>query len=173
MINYFHYYNLEERLDIDQDILRKLFYHNSRKYHPDFYTLENHDTQEQYLRQATLNNEAYKTLSNDNKRLKHLLEVKGAISESDKEQLSQIFLMEMMDINETIMDAEIGEISKTRFESLQQTVEKLTIEINTEIQRIGNGANLDESSMSRLKDCYYRKIYIERLEDNISKLKMP
>jgi len=173
LINYFYYYGLAENLNIDQNILRKLYYENSRKFHPDFFTLESKEHQNEVLQQSTLNNEAYNTLKDDNKRLKHLLTVKGAINDNDKEQLSQMFLMEMMDINETIMDAELGEISDERYTELIHSVDKLTNELNSEIQSIGSNSNYDESDIARLKDCYYRKKYITRLMDNIRKLKTP
>ena len=64
-INYFQYYNLKERLDIDKEVLRKLFCDNSKKYHPDSYTLESEKEQEDFLAKSTINNEAYRTLIDD------------------------------------------------------------------------------------------------------------
>lgn len=169
MINYYEYYKLPIRLDIDLSVLRKLYYENSRKYHPDFYTLESEEKQEEVLRLSTLNNEAYKILSDDDKRLKHLLEVKGAIKDGDKEELSQLFLMEMMDINESVMDMQMGESDENKLQELKQNVNTLTNNLNTEIKEIGQ-SDLSESEIANLKDCYFRKKYIARLKDNISKL---
>ena len=59
------YYNLKERLDIDKEVLRKLFCDNSKKYHPDSYTLESEKEQEDFLAKSTINNEAYRTLIDD------------------------------------------------------------------------------------------------------------
>ena len=67
MINYFKHFGLPVRLNLNQAELRKLYYHNSRKYHPDFFTLENNAKQDEVLRLSTLNNEAYNVLKDDDK----------------------------------------------------------------------------------------------------------
>ncbi len=169
MINYYEYFGLPVRLNLNQSDLRKLYYENSRKYHPDFYTLEEEERQEEVLRFSTLNNEAYNVLKNDNKRLKHLLEIKGAIKEGEKEELSQLFLMEMMEINETIMDLQLGDADPTKLTELEQNINQLTDTLNTEIKRIGN-SELNESEIASLKECYFRMKYINRLKENIRKL---
>ena len=169
MINYYEYFGLPVRLNQNQSDLRKLYYENSRKYHPDFYTLEEEERQEEVLRFSTLNNEAYNVLKNDNKRLKHLLEIKGAIKEGEKEELSQLFLMEMMEINETIMDLQLGDADPTKLTELEQNINQLTDTLNTEIKRIGN-SELNESEIASLKECYFRMKYINRLKENIRKL---
>jgi len=169
LINYYEYFGLPVRLNLNQSDLRKLYYENSRKYHPDFYTLEEEERQEEVLRFSTLNNEAYNVLKNDNKRLKHLLEIKGAIKEGEKEELSQLFLMEMMEINETIMDLQLGDADPTKLTELEQNINQLTDTLNTEIKRIGN-SELNESEIASLKECYFRMKYINRLKENIRKL---
>ena len=169
MINYFKYFGLPERLTIDKAALRKLYYENSRKYHPDFFTLEAETQQEEVLRLSTLNNEAYEVLKDDYKRMRHLLEVKGAIKNDEKEELSQTFLMEMMDINESIMELQMGEKSIEELNNLEQNIEKLTETLKTEIQKFGH-SDLEESEIASLKDCYFRMKYINRLKENISKL---
>tara|TARA_B100000497_G_scaffold123836_1_gene157191 strand:- start:567 stop:962 length:396 start_codon:yes stop_codon:yes gene_type:complete len=131
--------------------------------------LEEEKRQEEVLRFSTLNNEAYNVLKNDNKRLKHLLEIKGAIKEGEKEELSQLFLMEMMDINETIMDLQLGDADPTKLTELEQNINQLTDTLNTEIKRIGN-SELNESEIASLKECYFRMKYINRLKENIRKL---
>lgn len=169
MINYFKHFGLPVRLNLNQAELRKLYYHNSRKYHPDFFTLENNAKQDEVLRLSTLNNEAYNVLKDDDKRLKHLLELKGAIKEGEKEELSQTFLMDMMEINEAIMDLQLSSSDQEKLKEVEQNIEKLTNKLNTEIKEIGK-SDLDESEIASLKDCYFRMKYINRLKENISKL---
>ncbi len=156
-------------MNIDQGILRRLYYENSRKYHPDFYTLEPEKQQEEALRQSTLNNEAYKILKDGEKRLRHLLEVKGAIKDGDKEILSQVFLMEMMDVNEAIMDVQQGDTSQKRLTDLNNEINTLTDKLNAEINEMGK-TKLNESDIKSLKNCYFKLKYIKRLKGNISKL---
>ena len=169
-LNYFQYYNLEERLDIDKDSLRNLFYENSKKYHPDFYTLESDETQEDILSMSTINNEAYRTLIDDERRLKHLLEVKEAITANDKEELSEDFLMQMMEINEAIMDSQLGESDEEQMKSLRSEIDQLRKELKIDIEKIGGKSDLNEADIQKLKDYYYRTRYINRLKENLNKI---
>lgn len=169
MINYFEYYNLTESFNVDQRLLRKLYYENSRKFHPDLYTLESTISQEKVLEQSTVNNEAYKTLKDEDLRLRHLLTIKGVMSDQDKEQISQAFLMEMMDVNEAIMDAQMGDISEDRINAVKKDINELMEELNSNIIKAGE-STLDESNLTHLKDLYYRKKYLKRLIENVNKI---
>ena len=169
MINYYKFFGIPETYLIDQERLRKLYYQKSREYHPDFYTLEAEKEQEEILRLSTTNNEAYKTLKSDLKRLRHLLEIKGAIKEDEKEKLSQSFLMEMMDLNESIMELQFAEQNNTKVNELSQHVDEIIQHLDEEINKVGL-SDLNESDLSGLKELYFRKKYLNRLKDNISKL---
>lgn len=173
MINYFKYYDLEERMDIDPGVLRRKFYENSRKYHPDYFTLENREQQDEVLSLSTINNEAYHTLKDEEKRLKHLLEVYGVIGEDKNEQLPQDFLMEMMEVNETIMDGQLGDLTETRYKEMMHAIEGLSIGIEEEIHKTGSKSELTNVDIMHLKESYYKKKYINRLKENIKKIDQP
>ncbi|HHH50193.1 MAG TPA: Fe-S protein assembly co-chaperone HscB, partial [Saprospiraceae bacterium] len=53
-MNYFEFYNIPISFDVDAKALKKIFYANSKKYHPDFYTLENEEKQQEILQLSTL-----------------------------------------------------------------------------------------------------------------------
>lgn len=169
MINYFEFFGLSESYTIDKKKLRKLYYEKSRKYHPDFFTLEAEKEQEKILDLSTLNNEAYKTLNSDDSRLKHLLQIKGTIVEGEKEKLSQSFLMEMMDLNEAIMDLQFSESNAPQKTHLTENVEKSIRNLEDELLKLGQ-SELSESVLSKLKELFFRKKYLKRLLDNISNI---
>jgi len=169
LINYFEYFGISERFVVDQKQLRKLYYENSRKYHPDFFTLESGEHQEEMMHLSTLNNDAYRTLKNDDKRLKHLLEIKGAIVEGEKEKLSQSFLMEMMDLNESIMELQFSDNDEPQKTHLTENVENSIRNLDQELDDIGQ-SELSESVLAELKEIFFRKKYLKRLLDNIRKL---
>ena len=91
------------------------------------------------LELSTLNNEAYKTLSDFDKRMKYILEIKAVLDEEGKNQIPQDFLMEMMDINEQLMElefdfdpniyrkvkSELAQQEKQAYQSIQSIIEKL------------------------------------------------
>jgi molecular chaperone HscB len=86
MINYFEYFGLPCQYSIDESLLRKLFYKKSMQVHPDQQESDdNHD-------EASVNNEAYRILSDKHLRLKHIVEIhKGTIDEHT-EKLNPEFL---------------------------------------------------------------------------------
>ena len=105
-MNYFEFFEIPISFKVDEAALKRIFYANSKKYHPDFYTLESEEKQAEILELSTLNNQAYKTLSDFDKRMKYILDLKEILAEEGQNQLPQSFLMEMMDINEVLMELE-------------------------------------------------------------------
>jgi len=93
----FEFYNIPITFIPDEAALRKTFYANSKKYHPDFYTLASQEEQEKALELSTLNNEAFKILSDQDRRMKYILELKGVMGEEGQNNIPQDFLMEMME----------------------------------------------------------------------------
>ena len=61
-MNHFEFFQLPEQFDVDTTLLKQRFLENSRKYHPDFHTLQDAAAQVKMLELATQNNLAYKTL---------------------------------------------------------------------------------------------------------------
>ena len=99
-------YDIPESFEIDQAALKRKFLELSKKYHPDFHTLNDEGEQEDALKMSVLNNEAYKTLKNKELLTAYILELNG-ITFGDNDSIPQEFLMEMMDINERLMDVQM------------------------------------------------------------------
>lgn len=75
--NYFDMFNLPPRLDLDLAALEKQFYRYSRKLHPDVYARASAQEQEWSLAQASLLNDAYRTLKHPSDRTRYLLQLQG------------------------------------------------------------------------------------------------
>jgi molecular chaperone HscB len=73
MINYFEFYDIPESFNPDSTALKKKFYALSKQYHPDFYANEDEAKQQEILEISTINNKAYQTLNDPNKRLEYIL----------------------------------------------------------------------------------------------------
>src|ERR1700744_989440 len=106
MINYFEFYAIPESFNPDQAALKKKFYELSKQYHPDFFANEDEAKQQEILELSTLNNKTYQTLSDPAKRLDYILRLHNLVADGAKPQLPADFLMEMMDINERLMEAD-------------------------------------------------------------------
>ncbi|MBX2930020.1 MAG: DnaJ domain-containing protein [Saprospiraceae bacterium] len=170
-MNYFEFFNLPVRFLIDEDALRKAFYANSKKYHPDFFTLDTEEKQAEILELSTLNNQAYNTLSDFDKRMKYILDLKNVLAEEGQNQLPQDFLGEMMDINEALMELEF-DFEQEQFESIQQDLDALEQSIYEAVRPLLEGyedkPELD-AGLVRLKEYYLKKRYLLRIRENLSK----
>jgi len=168
MDNYFTFFGIEEAFNIDMKALRLTFITNSKKYHPDFHTLQSEAEQERVLDLSTLNNKAWKTLSDPQKRTAHILEVNDAMPEEGKAQVPQEFLMEMMDINESLMELEFEDDASKKSEVLSALSD-----LEEEIRKESDGAKgaWDEDKESRflevIRDCYLKQKYLWRIRERL------
>lgn len=103
-MNYFDFFEIPVQFMIDEKLLRKKFLMNSKKYHPDHHAHLDDIRQQAILEKSILNNEAYKVLCDFEQRMKYILELKSLIGSAHKNEMPQEFLMEMMDLNESIME---------------------------------------------------------------------
>ncbi|MCJ8209774.1 Fe-S protein assembly co-chaperone HscB [Mucilaginibacter sp. RS28] len=168
MINYFEFYNIPESFTIDEVALKKQFYALSKEYHPDFYANEGEERQQEILELSTINNKAYQTLADPNKRLAYILKQHNLLEEGAKPQLPADFLMEMMDLNERLMEVDDAEqLAGIRGEvlifenDLNSALEKLT----ADYQELNDTAK--ESRLNQIADIYYRQKYLLRIKESL------
>jgi molecular chaperone HscB len=81
---YFDMFGLPPKLDLDVQALEKQFYRYSRKLHPDVHARATQQEQEWSLSQASLLNDAYRTLKNPLERTKYLLKLEGVQFEEER-----------------------------------------------------------------------------------------
>ena len=143
-MSYFDFYNIPISFKVDAAALKQTFYANSKKYHPDFFTMESVEKQAEILELSTLNTQAYKTLSNFDARMKYILELKNVLADEGKNTIPQDFLIDMMDINEALMELEfdfdpqayqkvlsdVNSIENQQFTTIQPLIENYQNEEN-------------------------------------------
>jgi molecular chaperone HscB len=83
---YFELFGLPPKLDLDVQALEKQFYRYSRKLHPDVYARASAQEQDWSLAQASLLNDAYRTLKNPLERTRYLLKLEGVQFEEQRGQ---------------------------------------------------------------------------------------
>jgi molecular chaperone HscB len=168
MTNFFDFYQLPVTFNIDESALKKKFLANSKRFHPDFYTLAAEATQNEILELATLNNQAYKTLNNKDTRLQHLLEIHDALDAEGEAKLPQDFLMDMMDINEGLMDLEF-DFDAAHFQAIQATIKKFESDLYENVAEILEKPIIDKNDIKKVKDFYLKTRYLLRIKENLSK----
>lgn len=169
MINYFEFYDIPESFNLDEAALKKKFYALSKQYHPDFYAGEDEAKQQEILEIATINNKAYLTLNNGPKRLEYILMQHGLVNEGAKPQLPANFLMEMMDINERLMEADDAEeVAKIRAETLdvENNLNTELQALTTDYETLNNTAK--EDRLNSIADIYYRQKYLLRIKESLN-----
>ena len=76
-VDYFAFFGLPRKLDLDVSILEKDFYELSRKLHPDLNAQAGSQEREWSLQQSSLLNDAHRTLKDPIKRTQYLLHLEG------------------------------------------------------------------------------------------------
>ena len=173
--SYFELYDLPLAFKVDETLLKKKFYALSRQYHPDFYANESEDTQHQVLEMSTLNNRAYKVLSDPLKRIEYILELHNMLAEEDKYTLPQDFLMDMMDVNEALMDME-SDPDPGRLMTISSEIDQLEASLFDEQKLLTDEfdakTNADPNSiLLKIKDIWYREKYLQRIRTSINKFR--
>jgi molecular chaperone HscB len=75
--DYFAFFSLPQKLNLDVALLEREFYKLSRKFHPDFYAREGKAKQDWSMEQTSLLNDAYRTLKDPIQRTEYLLHLQG------------------------------------------------------------------------------------------------
>ncbi len=76
-VDYFTFFGLPQKLNVDAGILEREFYSLSRKLHPDIYAGHESREQEWSLEQSSRLNDAYRTLKDPIRRTEYLLHLEG------------------------------------------------------------------------------------------------
>ncbi len=167
MFSYFNFYDIPVQFRLDKQNLRKRFLQRSRELHPDFNTHQ--AEQDAVLEQATLNNKAYEILSDDEKRFHYILSEKGLLGDDSKNALPQSFLLEMMDINESLMDLEF-DYEEEIFFKINKEISELENKLYSSVNELLNTENthlLGDEDWGKLKIFYLKRRYLLRILEKV------
>jgi molecular chaperone HscB len=170
-MNHFEFYKIPLSFKIDEAALKRIFYANSKLFHPDFFTLESEEKQAEILELSTLNTETYKTLSDFDKRMKYILDLKGVMGNEGENKLPQDFLMDMMDINEALMELEM-DYDEITHKKVLDDVQILENQLFMAVKDIIENYEEDKTpqySLEEVKYFYLKKRYLLRIRENLTK----
>ncbi len=88
-VDYFTFFGLPRKLNIDTGALEREFYDLSRKLHPDSYATVDTREQEWSLEQTSLLNDAYRTLKDPIQRTAYLLKLEGVELEEQSKSATE------------------------------------------------------------------------------------
>lgn len=171
MVNYFELYDLPVSFHPDQGKVKAKFYELSRTYHPDRFTLADGDKQAEALQMSSANNQAYKTLKDPYTTMAYVLKLHNVLEDEEKYALPPAFLMEMMDLNETLSDYEMDPGQTTLYETAAQMLADNLSGWETQVQplteRFDNGDH-SEALLMQIKEQYFRKKYLLRIQERMN-----
>lgn len=138
--DYFSFFGLTRRLNVDVPRLERDFYQFSRKLHPDVFSRATAQEQEWSLQKSSLMNDAYRTLKDPILRTEYLLKLEGVQLEEQSKQateaaresgqlkkqvvppdlLEEVFELNMQ-LEEARMNKKMGETDENLARGLQHT----------------------------------------------------
>ena len=170
-MSYFEWFGLPVGFMIDEEALRRLFYQKSKALHPDFHTFADEAAREEALAQSSFNNEAYRVLSDPDRRIYYILGLFGVLADEGQNQLPSGFLMQMMETNEALMELEFDfntdSLQQIRKDT-KQTEDALYQEIKPILQAF-DPISPRQDDLEKIKDYYFKKRYLLRIQENLSK----
>ena len=167
-MNYFEIFGLPVRLKVNKTDLPKRFFELSRKFHPDFYANAIPGEKEKSLEITADLNKAFKTFQNEDETIKYVLKLKGLLEEEEKYQLPPDFLMEVLEINEKLMDAEDDPNLKLHLHTAINNLQSAIYEpVKNIIESYQDGIT-SEKELLQVKEYYYKKKYLTRIRKELA-----
>lgn len=170
--NYFDFYDLPEAFLLDEAALKRRYYALSREYHPDFHATESTERQQEVLHLATLNTNAYRTLSDTDLRMAYILSQHGLLDEG-KQSMPPDFLMEVMELNEQLMELE--------FDPDPAVAARVATEVNALADTLDAGiepvlagyaglpVETRPQALQQVQTYYLKKRYLLRIRESLTK----
>ncbi|MBD2767606.1 co-chaperone Hsc20 [Hymenobacter sp. BT664] len=171
-LDYFTFYGLPESFRPDEAALKRLYYAKSRETHPDFHATSSAENQAAMLREATLNTDAYRTLSDADLRMAYILRQHGLLAEGKQEQLPPEFLMDMMELNEQLMDLE-NDPDAAAQSRIAAEVQALANTLDVGIEPVLAGyeqlpADHRPAALEQIRTYYLKKRYLLRIQQQVA-----
>ncbi len=195
-VDYFAFFGLAKKLNIDLAQLEKDFYELSRKLHPDVSATRDEREREWSLEQSSQLNDAYRTLKDPIKRTEYLLRLEGieleeqskaateaarATGQAKKQIVPEDLLEEVFELNmqleELRMNQKTGEADPALIQQLgahKTALEGKYQSLSDELRTYWNdwdsaiSAEGQRSALSKMADLLNRRSYIRNLVTDVN-----
>lgn len=184
--DYFSFFGLPRRLELDEELLEREFYKLSRKLHPDVYSQASEREQQWSLEKTSQLNDAYRTLKDPITRTEYLLMLEGiqleeqskiateqarAFGVEKKQTVPAELLEEAFELNMLLEEAKAGmdddlraQLTATR-DGLKARLQTMQEELHTAWKRWDGG---DSEATAQMVDVLNRRSYVRNLVRDIN-----
>ena len=153
--NYFEILDHEVNFVVDAKQLSKKHRHLQTQFHPDKFSNKSKEEQDHSENMSALINEAYSTLTNPMKRALYLLELNGdPLLEGDQPVLDEEFLVEILELNEEIDDADC----EADIEALKVVAEEKISELHEKLKMCFDEKRIPDAKMIVAKMQYFHNV---------------
>ncbi|OFW15735.1 MAG: Fe-S protein assembly co-chaperone HscB [Acidobacteria bacterium RIFCSPLOWO2_12_FULL_66_10] len=180
--DYFEFFGLPRKLNLDLSDLEQRFRTLSRQFHPDFFYNATPAERLASLERSSYLNDGYRTLHQPISRMEYLLKIEGLGPKSPKEASRQVppaLLEEVFALNEELDEVRgmraggaAAEAWKARLQRARQPIDVKRIEHEAQLQELAtrwdglDAAAPDTeraSALAALRDCFLERNYITNL----------
>jgi molecular chaperone HscB len=151
-VDYFSFFGLPRKLNIDVALLQREFYELSRKLHPDLNARADSHEQEWSLEQSSKLNDAYRTLKDPIKRTEYVLRLEGVELEEQSK-------------NATEQARAAGQVKK---QVVPPDLLEEVFELNMQLEELRMNKKMGEDDPSLVKDLETHKAEFEKKFDALS-----
>jgi molecular chaperone HscB len=148
-VDYFTFFGLPRKLNVDVAALEKDFYELSRRLHPDLNARAGSQEQEWSLEQTSLLNDAYRTLKDPIKRTQYLLHLEGVALEEQSKSATE-------------KARATGEVKK---QIVPPDLLEEVFELNMELEELRANKKMGEDDPALLKEIAGKKVDLESKYD--------
>jgi molecular chaperone HscB len=157
--NYYDFFGLEHRLDLDLKDLETRFYALSRQHHPDRFTFKSREEQQFALDATSILNDAYRTLRDPLARAEYLLKENGFdIGEQGTKNVPPELLEEVFELNMALEEA------RDKFIAMREEIDR---ELAAKFEEYD--ATRDTGLLAGIRGILNRRRYVRNLVNEVEK----
>ena len=168
--NYFELFSLEIDFVLDRAALDSAFRDLQKEYHPDRFAHKSDEEQRHAVQNSAYLNTAYEALKSPLLRAQYLLSLRGVLTgEETRKQLPMAFLVQQMELRETLAEAPDASDPYAALEALESQTRELEKRCFDDFQEAYSEGDLDKAEESVRKLQFLKKLLseIEAMEDRL------
>jgi molecular chaperone HscB len=171
--DYFEFFGLDRKLDLNLDDLQKRFYQLSRQLHPDRYQRKSPAEQQYSLDATAILNDAYRVLRDPLQRVEYVLKQEGFdIGEQRSKDVPPELLEEVFELNMALEEIREGDQSaRPQLEQAREKFLSMRNEIDGQLESLFRkyDSNPGKDVLGEIRAALNRRRYIRNLVNEVEK----